>query len=114
MAAMGENEMEWYSNLYFGETAEKKSKKLIQKIESGKTSINTYLLTLPGGQKNQLEIIPAWNLKFWYTKKSCPMIIGLACGKEEALQLLCRITEEVFQKTGGVELRRYFESECMK
>lgn len=102
--------MNWYQNLYFGTTAEKKGKTLIQKIESGKTPINTYLLTLSGRPENQMEIVPAWNLKFWYPRQNTPMIVGLACGKEEAFELVRQITEEVYQKTGGVELRRYFES----
>ena len=102
--------MEWYSNLYMGERAQKK-KGLIQKVESGKTPVNTYLITLSFGKKNQLEIIPVWNLKFWYQKKQCPRIVGLACGKDEAVELVVQIAEDVLKKTGDLEIRRYFEAE---
>ena len=101
--------MNWYPNLYGGTKAEKKKEYLIRKLETGKTPANTYLLTLPYGEKNQLEIIPAWNLKFWHNKRPVPMIIGLGCGRAEMLELLQQITEEVFRQTGGADLRGYFE-----
>lgn len=103
--------MEWYSGLYYGEKAEKKKENLIQKIESGKTPVNIYLLTLPAGDRNQLEILPAWDMKFWCENMECPMIVGLACGKREALGLVQRITEDVLRRTGDVKLREYFQKE---
>ena len=106
--------MNWYPNLYVGKKAEKKKEYLIRKLETGKTPANTYLLTLPLGEKNQLEIIPAWNLKFWHNKRPVPMIIGLGCGRAEMLELLQQITEEVFRQTGGADLRGYFERTISK
>ena len=105
----GENNMNWYPNLYLGKTAKEKKEKLIQKIESGKTPINTYLLMLASGEANQLEIIPAWNLKFWHDTNHLPMIIGIGCGRRETFELVRRITEEVYQETKDVRLREYFE-----
>lgn len=101
-------DMDWYENLYIGNNAKKKKNSLIRKIESGKAPLETFLVTLSSGQVNQLEIISAWNLKFWYHRKNCPMIIGLACGQEEALELVVQITEEVLEKTGKTELKDYF------
>ena len=46
--------MYWYPRLYVGETVKKKKEDLIQKIESGKTPVNTYLVMLSEGRKNQL------------------------------------------------------------
>lgn len=100
--------MDWYSELYLGEKAKNKKEELIRMIESGKTPVNTYLLTLPADEVNQLEILPAWDLKIWHEGKKCPMIVGLACGKKEAVLLVQRIAEDVLQKTGGVRLREFF------
>ena len=55
--------MDWYQDLYLGETAKKKRDKLIQKIETGKTPVDVYFITLPSGTANQLEIISAWNMR---------------------------------------------------
>lgn len=103
--------MNWYPDLYLGKMAKQKKEKLIQKIESGKTPINTYLLTLASGDANQLEIVPAWNLKFWYNKSTLPMIVGIGCGRAEALELVRRITEEVYCETKDVRLREFFEQQ---
>lgn len=100
--------MDWYSELYFGEMAEKKKEKLIRMVESGKTPVNTYLLTLPADEKNQLEILPVRDMRFWHEGRQCPMIVGLACGKQEAVLLVQRITEDVLRRTGGVKLREFF------
>lgn len=92
-----------------GKNAEKKKETLIRKIESGETPFNTYLLTLPAGEDNQLEIIPVWNMKFWYNKKNCPTIVGLGCGKSEMIDLVRQITQESVDRTGSADLRKYLE-----
>lgn len=99
--------MNWYPKLYLSKTAAAKKEELIQKIESGKTPVNTYLVTLAAGEKNQLEIIPAWNLKFWHNRQTVPMIVGIGCGRTEAFELVRRITEDVYRETNGAELREY-------
>lgn len=104
--------MNWYPNLYIGKNAEKRKKTLIQKIENGETPINTYLLTLPAGEDNQLEIIPAWNMKFWYNKKKCPMIVGLGCGKSEMTAMVCQIAQEAVEQTGCADLRKYLKMQA--
>ncbi|MDO4322073.1 MAG: hypothetical protein Q4C61_06055 [Lachnospiraceae bacterium] len=102
--------MNWYPDLYVGKKAEKKKEALIRKIESGKTPVNTYLLALPAGDDNQLEIIPAWNMKFWYNKKSCPMIVGLGCGKDEMISMVQQIVQETVDRTGNADIRKYLEN----
>ncbi len=101
--------MHWYSDLYLGKSALRKKEKLIQMIESGKTPVNTYLLTLAAGEENQLEIIPARDLKFWHNRAQLPPVIGIGCGRAEAFELVRRITEDVYRETEGVRLRDYFE-----
>ena len=100
--------MVWYSELYLGKLAREKKEKLIQKIESGKTPVNTYLVTLASGEANQLEIIPAWSLRFSHRRQELPLIVGLGCGRREVFELVRRITEEVYRETGGADLRGYF------
>ncbi len=106
--------MNWYPQLYLGEKAAKKKEALIQKIESGKTPPDTYLLTLASGPSNQLEIVPAWNLRFWYSRGSIPMVVGLGCGRREAFALVQKITEDVYRQTGGVMIRAYLEQEAQR
>ncbi len=100
--------MNWYTDLYLGRAAREKKDKLIQKIESGKTPVNTYLVTLAPGEFNQLEIIPAWNLKFARDQAALPLIIGLGCGRVETYELVRRITEDVYRETNSADVKAYF------
>lgn len=100
--------MYWYPGLYVGETAKKKKEDLIQKIESGKTPVNTYLVLIPESQENQLEIIAAWNLKYWRRERTRQRVVGLACGQAEAKRLVCEITQDVYERTGDTRIRDYF------
>jgi hypothetical protein len=101
--------MDWYCDLYLGEKAKKKKDELIRKIKTGKTTVNTYVLTLPAGENNQLEILAVGELDVWYDRLHSPTVVGLACGKKEAIALVRQITEEVYQQTGDVKLRAYLQ-----
>ena len=49
----------WYKNLYVGDTAKKKQKKWMRRIENKKAVPGVWLLTLPSNQQNNLDVIPA-------------------------------------------------------
>lgn len=48
----------WYKNLYVGDTAKKKQKKWMRRIENKKAVPGVWLLTLPSNQQNNLDVIP--------------------------------------------------------
>ncbi len=56
------------------------------------------------GRMGQLLLFHCINLQQPYEKKHCPMIIGIAEGRAEALELVRRITQECVEKTGGADL----------
>ena len=45
----------WYKNLYVGDTAKKKQKKWMRRIENKKAVPGVWLLTLPSKQQNNLS-----------------------------------------------------------
>ena len=47
--------LNWYKNLYVGDNAKKKQKKLIRKINQGAGVIDIYLVTLAVNPANSLE-----------------------------------------------------------
>lgn len=101
--------MNWYQNLYTGKTAEKKRDRIIQEIEREVYKGNTYLITLAANPQNNLEIFSVHQLRFPYIRRNCPMVVGIASGREEALEVFQRIVEEVYSVTGNVKIREYFE-----
>ena len=90
----------WYKNLYVGDTAKKKQKKWMRRIENKKAVPGVWLLTLPSNQQNNLDVIPADLLLQPAVRRNCPMIVGLAVSREEAFELVEAIALETYRETG--------------
>lgn len=101
--------LNWYKNLYVGNHAEKGVKKTIWRLNHGAGVIGYYLITLPAGEKNQLEIISSAYLKQKTLRRICPMVVGIAKGYDEALLLVQQIVSEVYEETGTARVREYLE-----
>lgn len=101
--------MKWYEKLYIGKTVKKKKESLMCGLEEGKRPFGIWVIMLPGGEANQLELIPAWNLKFWRSESENSCAVGIAGSKEEAVSLLLEIVQDVLRETGGAEIRAWFE-----
>lgn len=106
--------MLWYSHLYVGEAAAKKRFSLIRKIRSGPVPRKAYVIVPASNEKNLLDI--------WEASKACApqmeeyrrqsgqgelMILGIAWGYREALELAGQMVNEVYQTTGGFDIRKY-------
>ena len=103
--------MRWYKNLFFGENARKRAAKIVGKIKRGQFQPDVYVLTLPSGEQNLLEIYPSYILLQDYFKEQDLLIVGLACGYEEAGQLAASIVDQVYQNNGNVAVKEYLEKQ---
>ena len=101
--------LNWYKNLYIGDNAKKKPKKLIHKINQGAGVIDVYVITLAVNPENSLEIFSANLLMQSALRRNCPTIIGLAKGYE-----LPSNVNEVYQETGTAEIRTWLEARIEK
>lgn len=102
--------LSWYKKLYIGHNAEKKKKQLMYKINVGIGVFDVYLITLACNSQNQLEIFSANELKQKARRKYCPMIIGMCCGYEEALEMTRMLVEEAYRETGIPDVRKWLEN----
>ena len=103
--------MKWYKNLYLGEGVAPNARKIINRIKNNKPTLDVYVIALASNPKNQLDLIPSWELLQKGYPKDHVRIIGLAQGKQEALQLVTSLVDEIYQKTGGVNVIGYLKSE---
>ena len=64
-------------------------------------------LTFPG---NLLEIVPSYMLiqKSYYAR--CPEIVGMAKGKDEAIDLAVDIVKNIYGETGAFQVKEYFKN----
>lgn len=102
--------LNWYKKLYVGDNAKKKKKQLIFKINVGAGVFDVYLITFACNPQNQLEIFLANELKQKARRKYCPMIIGLCCGYDEALEMTRELVEEAYRETGIPDVRKWLEN----
>lgn len=107
---MMEQVMKWYQDLYVSDDLKNKKAETKIDIERGNPVHGIFLITLSGHEHNQMEILPAGNLKFWYVREECPLVIGLAKGKKNARNLVLTIVEDIYQKTGDCNIKQYFAS----
>ena len=84
-------------------------KELIDKITSGSILYHTYLIVIPLWKcENQLEIYhQALHSQVCYRNMDA-LVIGIALGYEEALELVKNITTEVVKNTGAAKIKEYY------
>ncbi len=105
--------MNWYRDLYVGETFQKKKKQVRHLVESGQIMRGLYLLILRTDvQNNQLEILTQKEFQKQLDRLEPLMIVGIAFESKEANDILVQITEQVYQETGTADIRAYFLSHC--
>ena len=100
-------EMKYYRHIYLTEGLEKKKDKIIQKLESNKFQISIHLLVLSRNEKNHLEIINSVLLLQPDYPKEDYFVVGIAKSYDDALELVEKITEEVYHETEGTDIRSY-------
>lgn len=99
--------MKWYQNLYIGETARKKKKRIIWKINHNAGLVDVYVVTLAANGYDLFDIVSSAVLMQKAVRRNCPLIVGIACGYDEAVQLALNIALEVYKETGGFQVRQY-------
>lgn len=100
--------MQFRRHLYVSDSLEGKEKKIIQRIRHGKYPLNVYLLTVPENPERQLEFYDSLMLmQPLFRKEEKCLVVGLAAGYDEAVQLTIKIVEETLEKNGDVNIRKY-------
>ena len=98
--------MRYYKHLYLAEGLKKKEK-IIRKLEEKKLQINIHVITLARNEKNQLEIYNS----MLFLQPDFPyddfLVVGLAKGYEDAVEIVEEIAQEVYNKTKGADIRSY-------
>lgn len=102
--------MRWCENLFVGTTAEKNRNDIVKKIKSNKPQLNVFVITLPSNENNLLDIFHSTILLQSYYKNKDYVIVGLAKGQEEALEVMTQIVMDTYNETGGFHVKEYLES----
>ncbi len=99
--------MKWHTLLYFGESAAKQRVKIVHDLEHKKVNFGVFVIILSVNGKDLFDIIPGYMLqKDIY--RDAP-IIGVAVTKEEAYEVCEKMILDVYARTGGYDVRSYFQ-----
>lgn len=100
--------LKYAPNLYLGESiASEKLDKLKKRLDKKPLLANVYLITPARNPADQLDIFDARQLVQPHYKKEEFLVLGIASGYEEALQLIEQIAEECLESRGDCNLREY-------
>lgn len=102
-------DMRFCRHLYCSESLKKRKRKIIWKIKHNAGQISVYVITISDRADEQLEIFHSGQLLQRYYKIYPPCIVGIADGYGEAIELIKCIAQEVYQKTGGLDIKRYLK-----
>lgn len=102
--------MRWYKDLYVGERARKKRYKLISRIRYSKLQTSAYVIIPASNGNNILDIYPAYALLHKRLKDSDLLILGIADGKDEAMEVAGKIIAQMYRENGDFDLRHFLET----
>ena len=98
----------WTSRLYVGERMKKKKNKVMTSINNQEATLGVYCIAFASHPSNLFDILDANELLFPHYKKSEVRIVGIAKGKEEAIDLVQSMLMEMYHKTGDFDVKAYF------
>ena len=99
--------MKYYYDLYLDDKLIPKREEILAKLEQDKWQFEKYLITLTKNEKNHLEFYNSVLLIQKAIEKEDLFLVGIASGYESALELVEKITQEVYDKTKGTDIRNY-------
>ncbi len=101
--------LRWQEGYRVGENV-RKPEKIKRRLDAGKYVHGIYLLTLSENPANIMDVIPADMLIQKSFCRICPPIIGMAGDKEEALEMVKNLVDEVYRATGAFRITEYIEN----
>lgn len=98
--------MRCYNHLYVGKKAKRKRYEILQGIREGRWDPHSYVITPPQNGNNILDIYPAAMLLLPPYQGQDLLIIGIASGYWEALDVVRDIIDEMYQTNGDFDLKK--------
>ena len=84
-----------------------RKEEIINNLEQDKWQFEKYLIALTKNESNHLEIFHSVLLIQKTMPKEDLFVVGITNGYLEALELVEKIVQEVYDETGGTDIRKY-------
>lgn len=99
--------MIWYDDLYLSQNIETKAEKLKWKMEHNAGMLHMYAIALAKNSDNLLEIIDTKELMQKRYPKRDVVIVGIAKGYDEAVEVAATIIVETMNERGDTRVKDY-------
>lgn len=99
--------MRFYKELYISDELNDTADTVIDKLASDKQQWNLYVVALDFRKRSQLEVMNSMLFLQDDFSTEQLLIVGIARGKEQALELVRQISEEVYAVCGTLSIRDY-------
>lgn len=103
-----------YDELYLEEGLEERKEKIIKRLQKGKAVLGCYVISLAEKEEEYLEIYSAMELAQKYYRDKEILVVGLAKSQEGALEIIERLTDEVYAETKDADLKAYIRKKQEK
>lgn len=95
-------------HVYISEILKLQKKRIIRRIEEEKSISRLYCITLPLWNSAFLEIYQYNELLSWIHEGKDVMIVGMALGRDDAVVMLRRMIDDLYQKGKMKDIKTYF------
>ena len=102
--------MKYYHDLYLSKSLLSKKETIIEKLENNQWQLSKYLLVLAQNENNHLEFFDSVLLTQNLMPKEDLFVVGIADSYLGAVDMVQKITEEVYASTGNTNIRSYLLS----
>ncbi len=86
----------------------KTKSKVLKKLKQGKLQLGVYVITLPLGAGDMLEIYPSYVFLQKAYKDIEVMVVGIAEGQDTAFSLIEQIAMDCLREKSNVDIRAFF------
>lgn len=101
--------MRLWDHLYMGQNANRARTGILKGLRSGSLLPDTYVITLPENGKHIFDICPVSLLSGRERQREDLLILGIARGYQEAVQVTGQMVDDMYRQTGGFDWRIYME-----
>lgn len=101
----------FHNRLYVADDLAKSKGRVIKKLKQGKLQMGVFVITLPLGESDMLEIYPSYIFLQKVFKKTDVTVVGLAGEQASAFSLIEQMANDCLTEQSNADFRRYFEQE---
>jgi hypothetical protein len=101
--------MKWYRDLFVGQKAGQNTEEIISRAERMDFARGLYLITLASNGNDQLDLVRAASIVGKTNAvRHMPLIVGIAIGKNEAVEVAMEIARCVYVENRAPDIRSWF------